>query len=123
MCARRVAARAAYELPWVRETGDAMGAEAIFVAAILVMALVAGPLYMRMLAHGEKPDVWWRGRRNGSFTVGVALLVASAIAYTVGGIGAVTFAVLLAVSGLFLLSAGAACHVALRRLPARGEGA
>lgn len=99
-----------------------MGATAIFVAAILLMALVAGPLYMKMLAHGDKPDAWWRGRRDGSIKVGLVLLVLGAVTYAYGSISAITFAVLLAVSAIFLISAGAACHVALRRVSTNGEG-
>lgn len=99
-----------------------MGAALLFVAAILAMAVVAGPLYMRMLAHGEKPDAWWRGRRDGSVKVGAALLVAGVVAYVYGSAGAVTIAVLLAVSAVFLFSAAVACHVALRKVTARSEG-
>ena len=96
---------------------------AIFLLALVLLAVGAGPFYMRMLAHGAKPDAWWRGRRNGAFWVGLALLVAGGVFYLVGGLGPVAFALLLLVSAAFLLSAAAYCQLALRRLASRGDDA
>ena len=100
-----------------------MSPVAIFLLAIVLMAAGAGPIYMRMLAHGAKPDAWWRGRRDGAFWVGLALLAAGGVCYLVGGLGPVTFALLLMVSAAFLLSAAAYSHLALRRLPSVDDGA
>lgn len=100
-----------------------MGPELLFLLGIVILALGAGPFYMRMLAHGQKPDVWWRGRRDGAFSVGLLLLVLGGVFTLLGGIGAVTFAWFLFASALFLLSAAATCHLALRRLATRGDGA
>ena len=97
-----------------------MSAEAVFLLVIVLMGIVAGPFYMRMLAHGAKPDPWWRGRRDGAFKVGLALLVAGLIAYAVGTVGAITLAWLLLVLAAFLLSIAATCHLALRRLTGHG---
>ena len=100
-----------------------MSSVAIFLVALVLLAAGAGPVYMRMLAHGAKPDAWWRGRRDGAFWVGLVLLVAGGVFYLVGGLGPVTLAVLLLVSAAFLLSAAAYSHLALRRLPTREDGA
>lgn len=91
----------------------------IFLLAIIAVALASGPLYMRMLARGEKPDPWWRGRRDGAFIVGAVLLVAGIVFYAIGGGGAITFAWLLLVSAAFNLAIAGYCHLALRRLPGR----
>ena len=99
-----------------------MSPVAIFLVAIVLLAAGSGPVYMRMLAHGAKPYAWWRGRRDGAFWVGLVLLVAGGICYLVGGLGLVTFAVLLLVSAAFLLSAAAYSHLALRRLPSADQG-
>lgn len=100
-----------------------MSAETIFLLAIIGLALFSGPCYMRMLAHGPKPDVWWRGRRYGAFTVGLVLLIAGSIFYLIGGVGATTFAWLLLVSAAFNLAIAGYCHLALRRLAARDDRA
>ena len=94
-----------------------MTPEATFLLVVILMALIAGPFYMRMLAHGAKPDAWWRGRRDGSFLFGLALLVPGIALYLVGGVGPITLAWLLLVCAAFNLSIAATCHVALRRLP------
>ncbi len=99
-----------------------MSPVAIFLVAIILLAAGAGPVYMRMLAHGAKPSVWWRGRRDGAFWVGLVLLAGGGIFYLIGGLGAVTFAWLLLVSAGFLLSAAVYSHLALRRLASRGDG-
>jgi len=96
-----------------------MSPEAIFLIMIVLMGVVAGPFYMRMLAHGAKPDLWWRGRRDGAFKVGLALLVAGLIVYAIGTVEAITLAWLLLVLAAFLLSIAATCHLALRRLAGR----
>ncbi len=101
-----------------------MTPEAIFLLAIIGVALLSGPLYMRMLAHGPKPDEWWRGRRAGGLVVGIGLLIPGLIAYLVGGVGGITLSWMLLTSAAFNLAIAAACHLALRRLPrAAGEGA
>lgn len=100
-----------------------MGPELFFLLGTVILALGAGPFYMRMLAHGEKPDAWWRGRRDGAFSVGLLLLVLGGLFALLGGLGALTFAWFLFASALFLLSAAATCHLALRRLASRGDGA
>ena len=100
-----------------------MSPVAIFLVAIILLAAGAGPVYMRMLAHGAKPDTWWRGRRDGAFWVGLVLLALGGVFYLIGGLGAVTFAWLLLVSAGFLLSAAAYSHLALRRLPSAADGA
>lgn len=99
-----------------------MSPVAIFLVAIILLAAGAGPVYMRMLAHGAKPDAWWRGRRDGAFWVGLVLLALGGVFYLIGGLGAVTFAWLLLVSAGFLLSAAAYSHLALRRLASRDDG-
>lgn len=96
-----------------------MSPEAIFLLVIVLMGVVAGPFYMRMLAHGAKPDPWWRGRRDGAFKVGLALLIVGLAVYAVGTVGAITLAWLLLVLAAFLLSIAATCHLALRRLAGR----
>ncbi len=88
----------------------------IFLVAIVAVAVASGPLYMRMLARGAKPDPWWRGRRDGAFVVGAVMLIAGIVAYLIGSVGAITFAWLLLVSAAFNLSIAAYCHLALRRL-------
>lgn len=88
-----------------------------FLLVVIAMALLSGPLYMRMLAHGAKPDVWWRGRRDGSFLFGLVLLVPGLILSLIGGVGPLTLGWLLLVCAAFNLSIAATCHVALRRLP------
>ena len=98
-----------------------MSPEAIFLLAIVLLAVGAGPVYMRMLAHGARPDAWWRGRRDGAFWVGVVLLIAGGIFYLIGGAGAISFAWLLLVSAAFNLSVAAYCQLALRRLASRGD--
>lgn len=95
-----------------------MSPVAIFLLVIVLVAVASGPFYMRLLAHGPKPDVWWRGRRDGAFWFGVVLLVVGGIFALIGG-GATAFAWLLAVSAAFLLSAAGACQVALRRVGRR----
>ncbi|MGN6566147.1 MAG: hypothetical protein ACTHMU_26125 [Thermomicrobiales bacterium] len=102
-----------------------MSPETIFVLVIIAMGLGAGPLYMRMLAHGPKPDVWWRGRRDGGLIFGILLLVIGVVCFLIGGVGATTLAWLLLVSAAFNLSAAGYSHLALRRLPPgddRAEG-
>ena len=94
-----------------------MTPEATFLLVVILMALIAGPFYMRMLAHGAKPDVWWRGRRDGSFLFGLVLFVPGVILYLIGGVGPITLAWLLLVCAAFNLSIAATCHIALRRLP------
>jgi hypothetical protein len=105
--------------------GDAVTQLVIFLLAIVLMAAVAGPVYMRLLAHGARPDEWWRGRRDGAFWVGLALLLGGAVFYAIGGVGAITFAWLLIVSAAFNLAVAGYCQLALRRLPdaERGPGA
>ncbi len=98
-----------------------MSPVAIFLVAIILLAAGAGPVYMRMLAHGAKPDAWWRGRRDGAFWVGLVLLAAGGVCYAIGGLGMVTLAWLLLMSAAFLLSAAAYCQLALRRLASRGD--
>lgn len=93
-----------------------MTPETIFLIAIIAMALISGPFYMRMLAHGAKPDEWWRGRRAGGLVVGIGLLIPGLIAYLIGGIGGITLAWMLLVSAAFNLSIAATCHLVLRRL-------
>lgn len=100
-----------------------MSPELLFLLVIVLLALASGPLYMRMLARGAKPDAWWRGRRDGAFIVGLALLIASVVCYLIGTIGAITLAWLLLVSAAFNLSIAAYCHLALRRLASPGDGA
>ena len=94
-----------------------MSPELTFLLVIIVLALLSGPFYMRMLAHGAKPDAWWRGRRDGSFLFGLVLLVPGIILYLIGGVGPITLAWVLIVSATFNLSIAATCHLALRRLP------
>jgi hypothetical protein len=94
-----------------------MTPEATFLLVVILMALISGPFYMRMLAHGAKPDVWWRGRRDGSFLFGLVLFVLGVILYLIGGGGPITLAWLLLVCAAFNLSIAATCHVALRRIP------
>lgn len=96
-----------------------MTPEATFLLVVILMALIAGPFYMRMLAHGAKPEVWWRGRRDGSFIFGLLLLAPGVVLYLIGGVGPITLAWLLLVCAAFNLSIAASCHVALRRLPPR----
>lgn len=100
-----------------------MSPEVIFLLVIAAMALGSGPLYMRMLARGAKPDIWWRGRRDGGFAFGLLLLIVGLVFFLIGGAGAITFAWLLLVSAGFNLSAAAYCHLALRRLPPADDGA
>jgi hypothetical protein len=92
-----------------------------FLLVVIGMALLSGPFYMRMLAHGPKPDIWWRGRRDGSFLFGLLLAVPGLILYLIGGIGPIT-AWMLLVCAAFNLSIAATCHVALRRLPPPQDG-
>jgi|tagenome__1003787_1003787.scaffolds.fasta_scaffold17892812_1 hypothetical protein len=94
-----------------------MAPETIFLLVIVGMALLAGPFYMRMLAHGAKPDEWWRGRRTGGLVAGIGLLLPGLIAYLIGGGGGLALAWMLFVSAAFNLSIAATCHVAMRRLP------
>ena len=96
-----------------------MSPVAIFLVALVLLAAGAGPVYMRMLAHGAKPDAWWRGRRDGSFLFGLALFVPGVVLSLIGGVGPLTLAWLLLVCAAFNLSIAATCHVALRRLPPR----
>lgn len=100
-----------------------MSAEQLFLLAIVLLALAAGPFYMRLLARGEKPDAWWRGRRDGGLVVGLALLAGAGVGTLVGTAGAIAFAWLLLVSAAFNLSLAGYCHRALRRLASRGDGA
>jgi hypothetical protein len=93
-----------------------------FLLVVIGMALLSGPFYMRMLAHGPKPDIWWRGRRDGSFLFGLLLAVPGLILYLIGGIGPITLAWMLLVCAAFNLSIAATCHVALRRLPPPQDG-
>jgi hypothetical protein len=64
-----------------------MTPETTFLLVLIGMGLLAGPFYMRMLAHGAKPDEWWRGRRAGGLIVGLGLLIPGLIAYLIGGVG------------------------------------
>lgn len=88
----------------------------IFLIVIIAIAIASGPLYMRMLARDQKPDPWWRGRRDGAFIVGVVLLIAGIVFYLLGGVGPITFAWLLLISAAFNLSIAGYCHLALRRV-------
>ena len=90
---------------------------ATFLLVVLGMALLSGPFYMRMLARGAKPEVWWRGRRDGSILFGLVLFIPGVICFLIGGVGLITLAWLLLVCAAFNLSIAASCHVALRRLP------
>ena len=92
-----------------------MTPETIFLLGIVGMGLLAGPLYMRMLAHGTKPGEWWRGRRTGGLVAGIGLLLVGLIAYLIGGGGGIALAWMLFVSAAFNLSIAATCHLALRR--------
>ena len=92
-----------------------MTPETTFLLVIIGMAIVAGPLYMRMLAHGARPGEWWRGRRAGGLVVGIGLLVPGLIAYLIGGVGGITLAWMLLVSAAFNLSIAVTCHFALRK--------
>lgn len=103
-----------------------MSPETTFLLVLIGMALLAGPFYMRMLAHGAKPEEWWRGRRAGGLIVGIGLLLPGAIAYLIGGAGGITLGWMLIVSAAFNLSIAATCHLALRKIvtaerPADGE--
>lgn len=100
-----------------------MNSVLLFLLVMLLIALAAGPLYMRMLAHGAKPDAWWRGRRDGGLVVGVTLLIGGAVVSLIGGGGALGLAWLLLVSAVFNLSIAGYCHLALRHLASRGDGA
>ncbi len=100
-----------------------MSPEILFLLVVIVMAIGAGPFYMRMLARGPKPAPWWRGRRDGALIVGVALLIGAAVFSLIGSLGAITFAWLLLVSAAFNLSIAAYCRRALRRLASPGDGA
>ena len=93
-----------------------MTPETIFLLVIIGMGLLAGPLYMRMLAHGAKPDEWWRGRRTGGLVAGIGLLIAGLIARVIGGAGGLALAWMLFVSAAFNLSIAATCHLAMRRI-------
>ena len=93
-----------------------MTPETTFLLVLIGMGLLAGPFYMRMLAHGAKPDEWWRGRRAGGLIVGLGLLIPGLIAYLIGGSGGITLAWMLIVSAAFNLSIAATCHLALRRI-------
>ena len=95
----------------------------LFLLVLVLIALAAGPLYMRMLAHGARPDAWWRGRRDGGLVVGVALLIGGGVVALIGGTGAMGLAWLLLVSAAFNLSIAGYCQRALRRLASRGDGA
>jgi 4-amino-4-deoxy-L-arabinose transferase-like glycosyltransferase len=98
-----------------------MTPETTFLLVIIGMAIVSGPLYMRMLAHGARPGEWWRGRRAGGLVVGIGLLVPGLIAYLIGGVGGITLAWMLLVSAAFNLSIAATCHIALRKEEVRSE--
>lgn len=98
-----------------------MSPEQTFLLVVIIMALLSGPFYMRMLSHEAKPDVWWRGRRDGSLIFGLILLIPGIILYLIGGVGPITFAWLLIISAAFNLSIAATCHLALRRLPPPGD--
>lgn len=93
-----------------------MSPETTFLLALIGMGLLAGPLYMRMLAHGLKPDEWWRGRRAGGLIVGIGLLIPGVIAYLIGGAGGITLGWMLLVSAAFNLAIAATCHLALRKI-------
>lgn len=90
---------------------------ATFLLVVLGLALLSGPCYMRMLARGAKPEVWWRGRRDGSFLFGLILFVPGVVCYLIGGVGLISLAWLLLICAAFNLSIAASCHVALHRLP------
>ena len=93
-----------------------MSSEMTFLLVLIGMAIISGPLYMRMLAHGAKPDEWWRGRRMGGLVAGIGLLIPGLIAYLIGGAGGITLGWMLIVSAAFNLAIAATCHLALRRL-------
>lgn len=93
-----------------------MSPETTFLLVLIGMALISGPFYMRMLAHGAKPDEWWRGRRMGGMVAGIGLLIVGAIAYLIGGAGGITLGWMLIVSAAFNLSIAATCHLALRKI-------
>ena len=93
-----------------------MSPETTFLLVLIGLGLISGPLYMRMLAQGPKPDEWWRGRRAGGLIVGIGLLIPGAIAYLIGGAGGITLGWMLIVSAAFNLAIAATCHLALRKL-------
>ncbi len=93
-----------------------MSPETTFLVAIIAVAIIAGPLYMRMLAHGPKPDEWWRGRRAGGLVAGIGLLIPGLIAYLIGGTTGITLGWMLLISAAFNLSIAATCHLALRKI-------
>jgi MFS family permease len=93
-----------------------MSPEMTFLLVLIGLGIISGPLYMRMLAHGPKPDEWWRGRRAGGLIVGIGLLITGAIAYLIGGAGGITLGWMLIVSAAFNLAIAATCHLALRKL-------
>lgn len=93
-----------------------MTPETKFLIAIVVIAVISGPLYMRMLAHGAKPAEWWRGRRMGGLVAGIGLLIPGLIAYLIGGMTGMTLGWMLLVSAAFNLAIAATCHLVLRRL-------
>lgn len=98
-----------------------MSPEQIFLLAIILMALIAGPLYMRMLAHGDRPAAWWKERRDGGFLVGLVLLVAGGVCNLIGGVALITLAWLLYLLAAFLLAIAVTCFLVLRRRSATDQ--